>query len=101
MPIHRFEIDPFLLGLLADQGNITGEDIAPSTSTFFASVAVNMNHDVKFGFSASASSIYGGAYMTSRAQTDPPGTVQASATVQAGLDYYLRTFGGPRNRWGD
>lgn len=98
---HWFEIDPFLLGLLADQGNITGEDIAPSTSTFFASLAVNMNHDVKFGFSASAPSIYAGAYMTSRAQTDPPGTVQASATVQAGIDYYLRTFGGPRNRWGD
>ena len=86
---------------LADQGNIGGEDIAQGTYTFFPTVAVNAAGDAMFGFSASASSIYPGAYAAGRQVTDAPGTVQASATVQAGLDYYVRTFGGPSNRWGD
>lgn len=86
---------------LADQGNIGGEDIAPGTFTFFPAVAVNANNDAKFGFAASASSIFGGAYFAGRESTDPPGTVQPAFPVQVGLDYYLRTFGSPRNRWGD
>jgi hypothetical protein len=84
-----------------DQGNIGGEDIAANTWTFFPSVAVNGNGDAKFGFAASAQTIYGGAYYAGREAGDPAGTVQASGTVQAGVDYYIRTFGGPRNRWGD
>lgn len=86
---------------VADQGNIGGEDIAPATRTFFPSVAVNGLDDAKFGFAASAPSIYCGAYFAGRESTDPPGTVQPAAAVQVGLDYYVRTFGGPRNRWGD
>ena len=27
--------------------------------------------------------------------------MQPAVAVQAGLDYYVRTFGGRRNRWGD
>jgi|GEM_PF-5120830 len=84
-----------------DQGNIGGEDIAPGTWTFFPSVAVNGNGDAKFGFSASAQTIFCGAYFAGREAGDPAGTVQGSGTVQAGLDYYERTFGGARNRWGD
>lgn len=86
---------------VADQGNIGGEDIAGNTWTFFPSVAVNSNGDAKFGFSASAPTIYCGAYFAGREAGDPAGTVQASGVVQAGLDYYVRTFGGSRNRWGD
>jgi hypothetical protein len=98
---HWFQLSPTALPPLVDQGNIGGEDITPATWTFFPSVAVNGNGDVKFGFAASASSIYAGAFMAGRAALDPPSTVQASAPVQVGFDYYLRTFGGPRNRWGD
>jgi hypothetical protein len=54
-----------------------------------------------FGFSASAQTIYAGAYVTSRKAGDPAGTVRSSTTVAAGLDYYVRTFGSGRNRWGD
>jgi hypothetical protein len=86
---------------VADQGNIGGEDIATDTWTFFPAVAVNGLGDAKFGFAASAQSMYCGAYYAGREPGDPPGTVQASGVVQAGLDYYYRPFNGPRNRWGD
>jgi hypothetical protein len=62
---------------------------------------VNSSGNVKFGFSASAPTIYAGAYATVRLSGDSPGTVRASETVRAGTDWYVRTFGGPRNRWGD
>jgi hypothetical protein len=86
---------------LSDQGNIGGEDVASTTYTFFPAIAVNSTGDVAIGFSASASTIYPGAYLTGRFSGDPAGTNQGSAVLRAGLDYYIRTFGGPRNRWGD
>jgi hypothetical protein len=86
---------------LSDQGDIGGEDIAAGTYTFFPALAVNGAGDAKFGFSASAGTIYAGAYVTGREAGDAAGTVQASETVKAGVDFYIRTFGGPRNRWGD
>ena len=91
---------PDTLALL-DQATIGGEDIAAGTSTFFPSVAVNGYGDVTFGFSASAASIFAGAYFVNREAGDPAGTTGSSQTVAAGTDYYIRTFGGPRNRWGD
>lgn len=90
---------------LLDQGNIGGEDIAPNTFTFFPAIAVNSAGDAMFGFSASAETIYAGAYVTGRQTGDTPGTVQSSETVRAGEDYYVRTFGDltetKPNRWGD
>lgn len=101
---HWWQVDttpgPGALALF-DQGDIGGEDIAPGTYTFFPAVAVNRNDEVKFGFSASAATIYAGAYATGRAATDAPGTVRSSETVLAGRAPYKRFFGGPRNRWGD
>lgn len=86
---------------LADQGNIGGEDVAPSTYTFFPSVAVNAAGDAMFGFAGSAETIYAGAYAAGRQADDTAGTVQPTVTVKAGVDYYYRAFGGTRNRWGD
>ncbi len=86
---------------LTDQGNIGGEDIATGAYTFYPSVAVDQNDNLAIGFAASASSIFPGAYYTGRLSTDPAGTVQSSGTLAAGLDYYVRTFGAGRNRWGD
>jgi hypothetical protein len=86
---------------LADEGNIGGEDIASDTWTFFPAVAVNGSGDAMFGFAASAASIWGGAYYAGRHASDASGTVQASGVVQVGLGPYQRTFGTPRNRWGD
>jgi hypothetical protein len=101
---HWFQLDTqFGPGLIAwnDGGNIGGEDIAVGTTTFFPSVAVNRDGDALFGFSACAASIYAGAYVTGREAGDPLTTVQDTEVVKAGMDSYLRTFGGGRNRWGD
>ncbi len=85
----------------SDKGSIGGEDIATDTYTFFPSVAVNSSGDAIFGFSASASTIYAGAYYAGRASGDDAGTVRESQTIKAGLASYIRTFGGTKNRWGD
>jgi hypothetical protein len=97
------EIDTTTLISLSvnDQGSIGGEDIATGAYTFFPSVAVDPCGNVGFGFAASASTIYPGAYYTVRYASDAAGTVQSSETLAAGVDYYERTFGGSRNRWGD
>lgn len=88
---------------LADQGDIGGEDLdaVGEVFTYFPSVAVNACGHAKFGFSASSVNIYAGAYITGRLAGDPAGTVQATETVHVGTDWYVRTFGGPKNRWGD
>ena len=99
---HWFELDTSNgMVTLVQQGNIGGEDIAPGTHTFFPSVAVNRFGAVAFGFSASAPTIYAGAFVTGRSPFDAPGTVRQSELVHAGLAPYVRTFGGGRNRWGD
>jgi hypothetical protein len=99
---HWFRLDTTVLAAItvADQGNIGGEDIAANTTTFFPSLAVNGAGDAMFGFAASNSLIFPGAYCTGREAGDTAGTVQATATVRAGLDYYIRTSGAGLNRWG-
>ena len=86
---------------LADQGDVSGEDIALGTHTFFPSIAVDSADNMGIGFAASGPSIYPGAYYTGRLATDSPGTVQPTEALAEGVDYYVRTFGGSRNRWGD
>jgi hypothetical protein len=86
---------------LTDQGNIGGEDIAADTYTFFPSIAVNSSGDMIVGFSASASTMYAGAYYAGRYSGDPAGNVNPSVVIKAGLDFYVRKFSGTRNRWGD
>jgi hypothetical protein len=101
---HWFRIDTSggILGLnLADQGNVGAEDLGSSTFTFFPSVMVDQCGNMGIGFAASNQGIYPGAYYTGRLAGDAPGTVQPTGVLQAGLDYYVRTFGGTRNRWGD
>ena len=87
--------------VLADEGSIGGEDIAAGTFTYFPAVAVNRKGAAKFGFSASAPTIFAGAFVTGRHPGDPLGTVQPTETVKAGEGPYKRFFGGTRNRWGD
>ncbi|NOX18149.1 MAG: T9SS type A sorting domain-containing protein [Chlorobi bacterium] len=84
-----------------DQGNCGGEWMAVGTYTFYPSIAVNLNNEVVIGFAASASSTFCGAYYEGRLPVDPPGITPYFGALQAGLDYYHRTFGGGRNRWGD
>lgn len=101
---HWFKLDTSVWPpVLADQGNIGGEELhaAGGVYTFFPALAVNAAGDAVFGFSASGANMYCGAYVTGREAGDPPGTVRPVETVRAGVDYYVRTFGTPRNRWGD
>jgi hypothetical protein len=83
------------------QGSIGGEDIAPGTFTYFPALAVNRLGAVSFGFSASAPTIFAGAFVTGRSPFDVPGTVRQSEVVREGVAPYKRFFSGPRNRWGD
>ena len=100
---HWWRVDTSNLNALAvaDQGNVGGEDIATGTYTFFPSIAVDRDGNMAIGFSASAPTIFPGAYYTGRLAGEPAGTVQASRVVRAGVDYYIRKFGGASNRWGD
>jgi hypothetical protein len=100
---HWVQLNTFTLAALTlfDQGDIGAEDVAANTYTSFPSVAVDPCHNMAVGFAASAATIFSGAYYTGRLRTDPAGTVQSTGTLAAGTDWYVRTFGGPRNRWGD
>jgi hypothetical protein len=87
----------------ADQGNISGEDIAAGTRTFYPAITVDASGNMGIGFSASGPNIYPGAYYTGRLAGDAPGTVQPAATLAAGVEPYFRTFSasGGVSRWGD
>ncbi|MDH3217877.1 MAG: T9SS type A sorting domain-containing protein, partial [Candidatus Krumholzibacteria bacterium] len=86
----------------ADQGNVGADaDLGPGTYTFFPSVMIDNTGNMAIGFSASNASIYCGAYYATRFSNDPPGFIGETCPLAPGTDYYLRTFGGPRNRWGD
>jgi hypothetical protein len=100
---HWWQLNTTILNTIAlgDQGDAGGEDIAPQTFTFFPSVMVDKDNNMCLGFSASGQSIFPGAYYAGRLDTDPPGTVQATQTLRAGIDFYDRRFGGALNRWGD
>ena len=100
---HWWELDTTNLTSLSvvQQGDVGGEDIASGAFTFFPSIMVDQNGNMGIGFSVSAASIFPGAYYTGQEASDPLGTVQPTSTLAAGLDFYVRTFGGPRNRWGD
>ena len=100
---HWYQIDTSTLNSLSlvQQGDVGGEDIAAGTHTFFPAIAVDGIGNMAIGFSASAPTIFPGAYYTGRKPSDPATTVQPSQTLAAGLDYYIRTFGSGRNRWGD
>jgi hypothetical protein len=98
---HWFQIDPVVAGVL-DQGDVGAEDMGlVDVYTFFPSVMVDHCGNMGIGFAASHPQIYGGAYYTGRLAGDPPGTVQPTGVLKAGVDYYVRKFGGTRNRWGD
>jgi len=100
---HWWEVDTTNLDTLSviQQGDVGGEEISPEAHTFFPSIAVDKHGNMAIGFACSAPNIYPGAYYTGRTPNYPAGTVQSPETLAAGQDYYLRTFGGPRNRWGD
>jgi FlgD Ig-like domain len=85
----------------ADAGNVTGEDIAAGTHTYYPAVMVDADGNMAVGFSASGPSVYPGAYYATRLSGDPAGVISAPTALALGVDYYRRYFGGTSNRWGN
>ncbi len=103
---HWWRVNTMNLGALsvADQGDVGAEDLGAATYTFFPSVMVDRCDNMAIGFSASNQGIYCGAYYALRALGDAPGTIQNTAVLALGTDWYVRTFSNnpaARNRWGD
>ena len=67
----------------------------------YPSIAVNKNDDILFGFSEFESDDYVDAAYAFRTSEDPAGTMRDPVIYKEGEDYYQKTFGGTRNRWGD
>ena len=84
-----------------DAGNITGEDIAVGTHTYYPSVMVDVDGNMAINFTASGTSLYASAYYTTRLAGDPAGSTSLPKALATGLDYYRRYFGGTSNRWGN
>jgi Divergent InlB B-repeat domain len=67
----------------------------------YPSLAVNRNNDVLVGYSVFSSNQFPSAGYSFRAGTDAPNTMRAPTLFKAGLGPYVKTLGGPLNRWGD
>lgn len=85
----------------ADIGSIGGDQITTNAHTFFPAVAVNAAGDMAVGFTVTGSGIFPSSAYAWRAAGDAPGTTRAPQVLRAGTDFYIRTFGGSANRWGD
>jgi len=67
----------------------------------YPSIAVNKNGDILMGFSEFESDDFADAGYSFRLGTDAAGTMRDPVIYKEGEDYYSKTFGGTRNRWGD
>ncbi|WP_456427510.1 T9SS type A sorting domain-containing protein [Rhodocaloribacter sp.] len=83
---------------LVNQGNAGGEELGTTTYTFYPSIAVN-NDCAIMGFAATNAAMFPGAYYVG---INPlTAAVGGTITLRTGDDFYVRTFGGSDNRWGD
>ncbi len=102
--VHWGQVDTSTLTApaLVQNSNIGGEtDIGTGTYTAYGSIAVNADGGVMVGFSGSNSNIFPSSYFVHRSPMDPLGTMRPAKLISAGEAFYIRTFGGSRNRWGD
>jgi hypothetical protein len=67
----------------------------------YPSLSVNKNGDILLGFSEFESDDYVDAGYALRLSTDAAGTMRDPVIYKEGEDYYEKTFGTARNRWGD
>jgi hypothetical protein len=67
----------------------------------YPTLAVNRNGDMLVGFSQFSSNQFASAGYALRLASDPAGTTRDPNIYKLGEDYYHKTFGGSRNRWGD
>ncbi len=85
----------------ADAGNITGEDIAAGTHTYYPCLMVDADGNMAVNFSASGSTLHAGAFYTTRLAGDPAGSTAVPTALALGVDFYRRYATGLTNRWGD
>ncbi len=67
----------------------------------YSSIEVNAPGDILLGFSRFGSAYYAGAGYTFKSRDDAAGTMRDPHMYKHGEDYYHKTFGSGRNRWGD
>jgi len=78
----------------------SGEIADPMRCYFYPAIQPDAFNNACVVMSGVDSSIYGSAFYTCRLASDPPGTMQAVATLKEGLANYVRESSGS-NRWGD
>lgn len=83
-----------------DQGRIGGETLAFGAHTFYPALSINAWGQAAIGFSASAATIFPGAYVVTRRDADTPGVTSAPIPLRQGTDFYVRTGGGANSLWG-
>jgi hypothetical protein len=94
------EIDPTSIGAAPVSTGVI-EDASGPFYFAYPSIAVNSQTDIVVGFSSFSTGIYASASFAGRQASDTPNTMQPVELLKAGEDYYYKTFGGARNRWGD
>ena len=67
----------------------------------YGSIAVNSNQDFVVGFSQFSSAQHPSAAYAFHDHNDPAGTIREPVVYQPGKDYYHKTLGTGRDRWGD
>ncbi len=94
--VNYVKIDPTTNAVIEDAA--FGDD---SRWHFYPALSVDQNMNLLLNFSLSSNTEYIGAYITSRLNSDPPGTFNGSTAMQVGKSNYVKDFGSGRNRWGD
>ncbi|MEM9533310.1 MAG: Ig-like domain-containing protein [Pseudomonadota bacterium] len=86
---------------LQQLGLLDGEDIANTTFTAYAAVAVNDSDVVALGFTSANNSGFLSSHYALHFPGDGNGSNRGSTLLRLGEDEYERAFGRPEHRWGD
>lgn len=75
----------------------------PTGQIFYAysSAAPNRENDLLLGYATYSLQQYPSAGYSFRSAGDPPGALREGEMLKSGENWYVKTFGGSRNRWGD
>jgi hypothetical protein len=96
---------PTTLGMTFNDGGRVEDATATATNGgkwyAYTSIGVNKNNDVMLGFSEFESDDFVDAAYAFRAGGDAAGTMRDPVVYKDGEDYYEKTFGTARNRFGD
>jgi len=98
------KITPSTTPAFVDGGRL--EDAAATSTNggkwyAYPAISVNSTNDFMIGFSQFSSAQHPSAGFAYHYGTDPAGSLRDPFVYHAGEDYYSKTFGSGRNRWGD